>query len=288
MNSAGVGLSLTAIGMRPLRDALAIADQLRAPLGLDFLELGIGVSCHVNDDYGTWPLVLHDSCLSAGNPDRSLRCHFDLLDTATWPVYRAFVASHQVEAMSVHAPLRTRTSAAGLSDAVHRCSDYLGLPVMVEVMPEVGRWCSSAVTLVDVPLLVDVSHVHIWSCGDEVASLELVEFIIANHHVAGLHLSHNDGKSDSHDLIPEQVWFANRIDHWMKGRRVTLESLPTSLAEHRRLDQTRSRWNRQSNHSLSEPSINESAPSNSLGRSHAGTTNTDSRNTACKTSRNVA
>jgi hypothetical protein len=54
-----VGLSCTAVGMRPLGDVLDIADTLRQPLELSFLELAVGVTCHVDDDYRDWPLVLH-------------------------------------------------------------------------------------------------------------------------------------------------------------------------------------------------------------------------------------
>ena len=236
------GLSCTAVGLRPLPDVLDIATRLRDPLDLSFLELAIGVTCHVDDDYGPWPLVLHDSCLSEGQPDRPLRLRFDLLTPATWGPYRAFISSHRVMAMSVHAPLRSRTDQRHLEAMVHRCSDHLGVPVIVEVMPEPQRWCSSLDTLPDIPLLVDISHVHIWSRGRAHEALRLTKSILDRHNVAGLHLSHNNGHRDSHDLIPEDVWFAENIDEWLADRLVTWESLPAPFAEFERLDVARHRW----------------------------------------------
>jgi hypothetical protein len=115
---------------------------------------------------------------------------------------------------------------------------------MVEVMPEIQRWCSSPDSLVNVPLLVDLSHVHIWSKGCGVTTRQLVQAMLDNHEVAGLHLSHNDGRRDSHDLIPEDVWYSDCIDEWLPGRLATFESLPTIFHEYERLDLAPNRWRR--------------------------------------------
>jgi hypothetical protein len=157
---------------------------------------------------------------------------------------RKFIDHHNVLAVSAHAPLRSRTNGSDFERMVARCSDALGVPVMVEVMPESQRWCSSLATLVDVPLLLDVSHVHIWSKGNARETQRLTEQILTEHDVAGLHLSHNDGRRDSHELIPEDIWYAEYVDDWLPGRLTTFESLPTSYGEYERLDLAPNRWRR--------------------------------------------
>jgi hypothetical protein len=247
--SEGLGLSCTAVGMRPFHEVLAIAAMLRDPLELTFLELAIGVTCHVDDDYRDWPLVLHDSCLSGGSTHRPLRHRFDLMEPATWRPYRNFIDRHNVLAVSAHAPLRSRVKATDLERMVAQCADMLGVLVMVEVMPEPQRWCSSLDTLIETPLLVDVSHVHIWSKGTAPEAQRLTERILNNHDVVGLHLSHNDGRRDTHELIPEDIWYAEYVDDWLPGRLVTFESLPTNFAEYERLDLAPNRWRKH----LSQP-----------------------------------
>jgi hypothetical protein len=243
-----VGLSCTAVGMRPLGDVLHIADALRQPLELSFLELAIGVTCHVDDDYRDWPLVLHDSCLSGGRFERPLRYRFDLLEPSSWTPYRRFIDQHQVLAVSAHAPLRSRVDACGLEHMVHRCSEVLGVPVMIEVMPEPQRWCSSLGTLVGVPLLVDLSHVYIWSRGCPETALRMTQSVLETNDVAGLHLSHNDGRRDSHELIPENVWYADQLDDWLPGRLATFESLPTLFGQYERLDHVPNKWRNLKDH----------------------------------------
>ncbi len=240
----GLGLSCTAVGMRPLGEVLGIIATLREPLELTFLELAVGVTCHVDDEYDGWPLVLHDSCLSGGPYHRPLRHRFDLLEPATWKPYQKFIARHNVLAVSAHAPLRSRARQADFERMVGQCADSLGVQVMVEVMPEPQRWCSSLDSLAQVPLLVDVSHVHIWSQGSNHETQRLTERILNQNDVAGFHLSHNDGHRDSHELIPEDVWYADCVDDWLPGRLTTFESLPTLFQEYQRLDLAPNRWRR--------------------------------------------
>jgi hypothetical protein len=43
--------------------------------------------------------------------------------------------------------------------------------------------------------------------------------------VGEIHLSHNNGKADAHDLIPLEIWFADSIKKWSENYLVTFESL---------------------------------------------------------------
>lgn len=233
-----IGLSLSAIGGRPLSECLSIAESLAAPLGSQFLELAVGVDCHVAECFGGWPLVLHDNCLR----DDSGRRRLDPLNESTWPLYRDFIEANDVLAVGVHAPATVRCSRHELEAAVHSMARALAVPVAVEVMPTPNRWCSSIETLVDVPLLLDVSHVLIWEGGDEEAAERTCQELLDQREVIEVHLSHNGGQRDSHELIPPDRWFEPLISEWADSMLVTYESLPESLGASERTDKRARRW----------------------------------------------
>ncbi|GAP93779.1 hypothetical protein [Leptolyngbya sp. NIES-2104] len=228
-----LGLSITAIGLRPLPDCLTIFDQLRQPLQLDFLELAIGSPCDTDALYPDVPLILHDSCLYRD----SFRCRLVLTQPRSWKPYAEFVETHSVAALSVHAPLRKDIDRCQIEDALEALEQTVQVPVFVEVMPSPEYWCSSVDTLVKHPLLLDVSHVLIWHQGDQVETertcLEMID------RVKAIHLSHNNGRADAHDLIPSEIWFAPYLSDWTKNYFVTYESLPETQADYERLDKRR-------------------------------------------------
>ncbi len=233
-----IGLSLTAIGQRTLDESLTIEKSLREALGIQFLELAVGVECPVWADYGERPLVLHDSCLR----DERGRRRLDPLTRSTWETYRRFIEANDVLAVGVHAPPKRRCTLSEFEVAVQAMEQELGVPVSVEVMPDPGRWCSSEDTIADTRLLVDVSHVLIWHGGDEVAAERSCRRLLETHCVGEIHLSHNDGKRDSHELIPPGRWFAQEVDRWAESMLVTFESLPFDYAAFERIDKQRTRW----------------------------------------------
>ncbi|MBE9010965.1 hypothetical protein IQ250_12175 [Pseudanabaenaceae cyanobacterium LEGE 13415] len=228
-----LGLSITAIGLRPLSDCLTIFDQLRQPLQLDFLELAIGSPCEMDANYPNVPLILHDSCLYRNG----FRCRLMLNQPRSWKPYAEFVETHEVAALTLHAPLRKDYEQSQLEDALKALEQTVQVPVYVEVMPSPEYWCSSVDTLVQHPLLLDVSHVLIWHQGDRVRTertcLEMLD------RVKAIHLSHNNGRADAHDLIPMQIWFASYLDDWKNRYFVTYESLPETQAVYERLDKRR-------------------------------------------------
>jgi hypothetical protein len=59
-----IGLSMTAIGQRPLPECLAIYEQLKGLLSLDYLELAVGTRCDLSLIPTDIPLALHARCLS--------------------------------------------------------------------------------------------------------------------------------------------------------------------------------------------------------------------------------
>ncbi len=232
-----LGLSLTAIGLRPLPTCLEIFQQLRQPLELEFLELAIGSVCPIDFDYPDVPLVLHDHCLY----DRGMRCRLDPLRPKTWNLYKVFIETHSVLAISLHPPLKRLVDWMSLERSLQQMQQALGVPVYLEVMPSPEYWCSSEADLLDFPLLLDVSHLLIWHDGDEDTTRQTCDRLLKNYDVGAIHLSHNDGKFDRHDLIPEQVWFTSHLADWQQHYLVTYESLPIGQQQFERMDRRRSR-----------------------------------------------
>ncbi|BAU15492.1 hypothetical protein LEP3755_60510 [Leptolyngbya sp. NIES-3755] len=228
-----LGLSITAIGLRPLPDCLTIFDELRQPLQLDFLELAIGSPCDVDVPYPNVPLILHDSCLYRNG----FRCRLMLNEPRSWKPYAEFARSHNVAALSLHAPLRKEFDRTQLEDALKALEEIVQVPVYMEVMPSPEYWCSSVDTLVNHSLLLDVSHVLIWHQGGQVRTEETCLGMLDR--VRAIHLSHNNGRSDAHDLIPTEIWFASYLNDWKNQYLVTYESLPETQAAYERLDKRR-------------------------------------------------
>lgn len=227
-----LGLSITAIGMRSIDQCLDIFQTLQAPMQLEYLELAIGSPCGVEVDYGDIPLILHDSCLY----QERMRLRLSPLVPKSWQAYAKFIAEHDVKAVSIHPPLQRDCRRSQLETALTEMEKTLQVPVFVEVMPSAEYWCSSRETVVDHPLLVDVSHVLIWHGGDALQTQATCLSLLNDCSVGAIHLSHNNGQADAHDLIPASVWFGDRIPQWSTRYFVTYESLPTSHADYERLD----------------------------------------------------
>lgn len=230
-----LGLSITAIGLRPLSDCLTIFEQLRQPLQLDFLELAIGSPCDIDANYPDVPIILHDSCLYRNG----FRCRLLLDQPRSWKPYAEFAATRNVAALTLHAPLRKDIDRPQLENALKALEETVQVPVYVEIMPSPEYWCSSVDTLVEHSLLLDVSHVLIWHQGDQTGTERTcVEML---DRVQAIHLSHNNGRADAHDLIPPEIWFASYLSDWTKRYLVTYESLPQTQAAYERLDKRRRR-----------------------------------------------
>jgi hypothetical protein len=215
--------------------------KLQQPLNLDFLELAIGTTCPIDYPYPEVPLLLHDACLYS---PEGIRLRLDLQRPCSWQAYADFVEQHSVLALSIHAPLQRQMSQSELRKALLDCQELVQVPVYLEVMPSLEYWCSSLETLVDHPLLLDVSHVLIWHQGQQQETQEVCDRLLNSGQVKALHLSHNNGTADAHDLIPEDVWFGDRISTWRQDYLVTYESLPVGYAEYQRLDKRKPRKHR--------------------------------------------
>ncbi len=232
-----LGLSITAIGLRHFADCLNIFKQLQKPMQLDFLELAIGSSCSTDFDYSGIPLILHDSCLYADG----IRKRLNLLRPKSWDLYAKFTAKNDVRALSLHPPRQYECTQKELETSLLQLEKTVKVPVYIEVMPTEDYWCSSMESLVNHTLLIDVSHILIWYQGDIDFTQQTCLNLLNSNQVGEIHLSHNKGKADTHDLIPLDIWFNNLLEEWKQNYFVTFESLPSNYSEYERLDKRRYR-----------------------------------------------
>ena len=52
-----LGLSISAIGMRPIAECLELFDLFSPSLQLEYLELAIGSNCHIDYSYPNIPIA---------------------------------------------------------------------------------------------------------------------------------------------------------------------------------------------------------------------------------------
>jgi len=141
-----------------------------------------------------------------------------------------------VLALSVHPPKLHEAFQAQVLAQRQALEQYIGVPVLLEVMPSPAYWLSQD-NLLDVPLLLDLSHINIWHKGDFKQVEEICNVLLPR--AQAIHISHNDGRTDSHDLIPNEIWFDGLINSWAATKLVTYESLPQVWHKYERLDKQR-------------------------------------------------
>jgi len=224
-----IGLSITAIGQRPIKECIEIYYQLQQSLGLDYLELAIGSNCELNQIPKDIPLVIHNRCLY----DNGKRLPFSLIHSETWENYKNQLCDRTVLALSVHSPKLHEAFQEQVLTQRQALERYMGIPVLLEVMPSPAYWLSQD-NLLDVPLLLDLSHINIWHKGDFKQVEETCNVLLPK--AQAIHVSHNDGRTDSHDLIPNGIWFEELINSWAATKLVTYESLPQTWGKYERLD----------------------------------------------------
>lgn len=83
-------------------------------------------------------------------------------------------------------------------------------------------------------LLLEISHVNIWHWGNFKRVRETFKALLPR--AQAIHISHNDGRTDFHEFIPNGIWFEELIDSWAVTKLVTYESLPQKWGDYERLD----------------------------------------------------
>jgi hypothetical protein len=228
-----LGLSITAIAQRPFSECLEIYRRLKPKLNLDYLELAVGSRCNIHQLPDNEPLVLHNSCLYDG----AIKLQFKLTDKSTWSRYREQIKNKNILLFSLHPPQKQESDWKSIYFLRYELEDYLGIPVCFEVMPYKNFWlyksdfeerlCEST------PLLVDISHVNIWEKSNQFKVQKWIRNLLPS--AVAIHISHNNGIEDSHELIPRRAWFNELINDWSNsGLFVTYEALPEHFSQYDR------------------------------------------------------
>ena len=123
-------------------------------------------------------------------------------------------------AYTAHAGRRVNATFEQLLDNARRCTDMFGCPVGVEgLYPATGNpWLVStwheyqALLVADVPYAIDLSHLHILACQSGVRNEDLVRELLASERCIEVHLSHNDGRGDQHQVCNSEPWWYSLLN----------------------------------------------------------------------------
>lgn len=225
-----LGLSITAIGQRDFAECLSIYETLKPQLNLDFLELAVGSRCDTRYIPDDMPLIIHHNCLY----DNALKIMFKLMDKNTWVDYYQRIKGKNIQLFSIHPPKKKDATLEQVLDYRQELENYLDIPVCLEVMPYKDDWLFADdfvdYSLSKIPLLLDISHINIWAKSQEDIVKQWVEKLLPQS--VAIHISHNNGFKDSHNIIPSGIWFENYIEMWSnKGLFVTYESVPEQFKQ---------------------------------------------------------
>lgn len=234
-----ITLSCTAIGLRPIDECLSIYLNLQDSLNIRGLELAVGCLVDINYKFeSNLSIYLHDKCLY--KLDKGIKKRLDFLNPNTHDDIAYFVSKNNVKAISYHGQPKEQMSLKEFDAAIKLLSFNLNIPVWVETMINNTYHYGDFDSLSkgEHNLLIDISHINLWTKGDHVLTERIVLNLlnIYGSSVKQIHLSHNNGKKDSHELIPTDIWFKKYLETWASKYIVTYESLPIEYAEYERLD----------------------------------------------------
>jgi hypothetical protein len=234
------GLSTTAIGGRPFNEALAIYEELKPLLNLDYLELAIGTKAVVSMIPHDLPIVIHNDWVYKGYN----RLRANLLQDEGWEKYKELTTTHNIVAFSWHFPKREAN--LSLDRILKRRVElevYLGRPFSLEIMPTkeyFGDYNDHVEErLLGVPLCVDLSHLNIWARGKSKLAIEYLKQLRAG--AVCYHVSTNYGFQDSHNLIPKGSWVQNWLNEISPAEFVTYEALPQAYSKFDRIRNNQTR-----------------------------------------------
>ena len=237
-STSKIGLSTTAIGGRPFQEALEIYYKLEEPLGLDFIELGVGVLTEVTEV--NLPYMIHNGnslSIEGNKPKR-----FNILKKETWVPYIELGKESNCLGMTIHGiPLSECTEKSFIEACLELQQEfkYFAVETMFEEF-HAGSWgYMSLLHNKKINILVDLSHINIWTKGNEQEAYVISSYFVKLSPTNSIHISTNKGKRDSHDMIPEEHIF---LDFLYSGAPyITYEAVPNTFAEYQRLDKKRIR-----------------------------------------------
>jgi hypothetical protein len=230
-------LSCTAIGLRPIDECTDIYLNLQHDLNVRGLELAVGCLVNIEEVFDeNLSIYLHDKSLY--KLDKGIKRRLDFLNPDTHDDIAYFVSRNKVKAISYHGQPKDYMSLKEFDAAIKLLSFNIDRPVWVETMINSNYHYGDFNSIGEHDLLIDISHINLWAKGNHTVTEEMVLSLlnIYGSRVKQIHLSHNNGRSDSHELIPTDIWFKKYLESWSSKYVVTYESLPIEYAEYERLD----------------------------------------------------
>ena len=145
--------------------------------------------------------------------------------------FEAAARVHQVlkaPAYCAHAGRRTDGDLAELLDNAKRCADLFGSPVAVEGQYPTREAGSSEFVLSTwdeyaqllrsgVPMALDLSHLNIVAAHSGCQNLGLVAELLASPACLEVHVSHNNGRADTHGVCSQPTWWWPLLSHLNPG-----------------------------------------------------------------------
>lgn len=164
-------------------------------------------------------------------PDTEFRLHANvnitgrpfIVDASNWGDYtldwfttlREYVQLLKTPLYTLHAGRRDNCTLPELFDKIREIEDFLQIPVGVEgLYPERdGKWLINswkeyeAMLNSGVNYALDLSHLNIVGFHEQSYPLDLVQAMLESERCIEVHISHNEGYSDSHRNIIEETWW---------------------------------------------------------------------------------
>ena len=219
--------SLATFGTIPTIDAVRLSQEvgqsiLGVPVRCDKLQICPQNRRGVNDEIIAYLLEVY--------PDIEFRLHANvnvtglakIVDASNWPddsYYFGFLkkALYAIKSpvYTLHAGRRSNCSLEDLFAKVKDLEDSLGIPTGVEGhYPDAdNKWLINswkeyeAMLNSGVNFALDLSHLNIVGYYEQVYPLDLVKAMIESERCIEVHISHNEGYSDSHRNIIEEPWW---------------------------------------------------------------------------------
>ena len=186
------------------------------------------------------PLVIHNQALYIKEGERHRRLNY-LKYLEDVYILQEFCKLNDVKAISLHPSNKSwELSLSKFDKKVREIEKILGIPLYIETMYKESDWYNYEDLINDnrcgSKLLIDVSHVNIWTKNNKAHTEDIVFDLLKKYEVGGIHISSNNGSRDSHDLIKPDAWFLKYLDEWSDKYLVTWESLPVEYGYYERLD----------------------------------------------------
>lgn len=138
-----------------------------------------------------------------------------------WKALRSTSELLGAPAYTAHAGLKANASLAEVFDNTRRAQDFMGIPVGIEGHYPTPRgiylidsWLEYAMLWKSgVNYALDLSHLHILARQTDTYPSDLIKQMLSSPNCIEVHVSTNDGRRDSHQLLETEPWWWPLLPH---------------------------------------------------------------------------